>query len=64
MARQIEPAREAKPSLAKRGVAAIVLLLIAAIAIKLVIGVVVTILVVVAIVAVIAAALWATKTLF
>ncbi len=64
MARQIEPTRSQKPSLAKRGVAGIVLLVIAALAIKLVIGVVVTILVVVAIVAVIAAALWATKTLF
>jgi hypothetical protein len=64
MARQIEPARSAKPSLAKRGAAGIVLLVIAALAVKLFIGVVTTILVIVAIVAVIAAALWAAKTLF
>jgi hypothetical protein len=63
MARQIEPARSAKPSLAKRGLAGIVLLVIAALAVDLFVHVIVTILVVVAIVAVIAAALWAAKTL-
>jgi hypothetical protein len=64
MARQIEPGRVGKPSLARRGAAALVLAAVGALAVYLIIGVLKTIFILVAIVAVIAAALWAVKTLF
>jgi uncharacterized membrane protein YccC len=63
MARQIEPTRSAKPSLVKRGLAGVVVVVILALAVHLVIGIITTILVLVAIVAVAVAALWAAKTL-
>jgi hypothetical protein len=64
VARQIEPGRAAKPSLAKRGVAALVLVAIAAVAVVALIHILVTIFWIVAVVAVVVAALWAAKTLF
>jgi hypothetical protein len=64
MARQIEPSRAAKPSLAKRGVALVVLLAVAYLVIHAVIGIAIAIFWIVAVVAVVAAALWAAKTLF
>ncbi len=64
MAHQIEPGRAGKPSLAKRGVATVVLVAVAALAVHLVIGILTTVFWIVAIVAVVVAALWAVKTLF
>jgi hypothetical protein len=64
MARQIEPSRSAKPSIAKRGVAVVVLLAVAYLVIHAVIGIAVAIFWIAAVVAVVVAALWAAKTLF
>lgn len=63
MARQIEPTRSGKPSLIKRGVAALVLVAIAAIAIELIIHVIATFFWIIVAIAVVAAVLWAANTL-
>ena len=64
MARQIEPTRSAKPSLAKRGVALVVLLAVAYLVIHAIIGIAVAVFWIVAVIAVVAASIWALKTLF
>lgn len=63
MARQIEPSRSGKPSLIKRGVAALVLVAVAALAVEIVVHVVATFFWIIVAVAVVAAVLWAANTL-
>lgn len=63
MASDLERSRSGSPSVVKKAVAGIVLVVIAALVLKLIIGFVITILWVVAIVAVIGAVLWALKTI-
>jgi len=64
MARQIEPGRSAKPSLAKRGAAAVVLLVAAYLVFHVVIGIVTAIAWIVAVVVAVVAVVWAVRTLF
>jgi hypothetical protein len=62
MSSQLEPTRS-RPPVVRKAVAGLVLLIAAAIAIKLVIGTIIAVVTVIAIVAVIAAVLWAVGTL-